>query len=141
GRQQMGRANAREQALELHRAVGLESSANERADLVSLGNQKRLEVARAIGTHPDVLLCDEICGGLSHKENQTSPGLLRQDRARGTTILYVEHDVKAIMSVCDRVMVLNSGERLAEGTPEEIQNNSAVVEAYLGRAAAQKVIA
>src|SRR5262249_697871 len=118
GRQQMGRANAREQALELLRAVGLESSANERADLVSLGNQKRLEVARALGTHPDVLLCDEIWGGLSHNETQSILDLLRKIRDRGTTILYVEHDVKAIMSVCDRVMVLNSGERLAEGTPE-----------------------
>jgi len=125
--------------MDLLRGVGLESFAHERADLVSLGNQKRLELARAIGTHPDVLLCDEICGGLSLTETQAILDLLRSIRSRGTTILYVEHDVKAIMSVCDRVMVLNSGERLAEGNPEAIQNNPAVVEAYLGRAAAKKV--
>ena len=119
--------------------VGLESFAQDRADLVSLGNQKRLELARAIATHPDILLCDEICGGLSLTEIQSILDLLRKIRDRGTTILYVEHDVKAIMSVCDRVMVLNSGERLAEGTPEAIQNNPAVVEAYLGPSASQKV--
>jgi len=139
GRHHMGRSKAREQAMDLLRSVGLESLAHHRSDLVSLGNQRRLELARAIGTHPDVLLCDEICGGLSQTETQAILDLLRKIRQRGTTILYVEHDVKAIMSVCDRVMVLNSGERLAEGTPEAIQNNPAVVEAYLGRAAAQKV--
>jgi len=139
GRRRLGRAKARDQAMDLLRGVGLESFAHERADVVSLGNQKRLELARAIGTHPDVLLCDEICGGLSLTETQAILDLLRSIRSRGTTILYVEHDVKAIMSVCDRVMVLNSGERLAEGNPEAIQNNPAVVEAYLGRAAAKKV--
>jgi len=139
GRHRMGRAEAQDQAMDLLRGVGLESLAHDRADLVSLGNQKRLELARAIGAHPDVLLCDEICGGLSLTEIQSILDLLRKIRERGTTILYVEHDVKAIMSVCDRVMVLNSGERLAEGTPEAIQNNSAVIEAYLGRVAAKKV--
>src|SRR5262249_55829898 len=134
----LSRAGARDQAMDLLTDVGLEGQANERADLISLGYQKRLEVARAIGADPDVLLCDEICGGLSLSETQSILELLRNIRERGTTILYVEHDVKAIMSVCDRVLVLNSGERLAEDTPEGIQNNPAVVEAYLGRAAAKK---
>jgi branched-chain amino acid transport system ATP-binding protein len=139
GRNRLSRAAARDQAMDLLKGVSLEAQANERADLVSLGNQKRLEVARAIATHPDVLLCDEICGGLSKTETRSILELLRKIRDRGTTILYVEHDVKAIMSVCDRVLVLNSGERLAEDTPEGIQNNPAVVEAYLGRAAAKRV--
>jgi branched-chain amino acid transport system ATP-binding protein len=138
GRHGLSRAGARDRAMDLLTDVGLEGQANERADLISLGYQKRLEVARAIGADPDVLLCDEICGGLSLSETQSILELLRKIRERGTTILYVEHDVKAIMSVCDRVLVLNSGERLAEDTPEGIQNNPAVVEAYLGRAAAKK---
>jgi branched-chain amino acid transport system ATP-binding protein len=100
--------------------------------VLSVGNQKKLEVARALATRPEILLCDEICGGLTHAETAAMLDLLRQIRAGGTTIMYVEHDVKAITSVCDRILVLNYGEKLAEGTAQQIQLDPAVIEAYLG---------
>ncbi len=97
------------------------------------GNRKRLELARALATDPVLLLCDEICGGLNPAETQAILALLRRLRDSGITILYIEHDMRAVMGICDRIMVLNYGEKLAEGTPQEIQRNEAVIEAYLGR--------
>ncbi len=97
------------------------------------GNRKRLELARALATDPVVLLCDEICGGLNPTETADILSLLRRLRDGGITILYIEHDMRAVMRTCDRIMVLNYGEKLAEGTPEEIQDDEGVIEAYLGR--------
>ena len=125
-------AGAREHAMQVLAAVGLEKLANSAASILSVGNQKRLEIARALATHPDVLLCDEICGGLTHSETAAMLELLRRIRDQGTTILYVEHDVKAITAVCDRILVLNYGRKLAEGAPDHIKNDPAVIEAYLG---------
>ena len=121
-----------EVAMDVLRSVGLHDHAETPAYVLSVGNQKKLEVARALATSPEILLCDEICGGLTHAETAAMLDLLRQIRAGGTTIMYVEHDVKAITAVCDRILVLNYGERLAEGTPEQIQLDPAVIEAYLG---------
>lgn len=133
GRNRINRsAHARDAAREVLKLVGLEAVANQLASALSLGNQKRLEVARALATAPDLLLCDEVCGGLTSTETRAMLGLFQCIRERGTTIMYVEHDVKAVMAVCDRVTVLNFGEKLAEGTPHEIQNHPAVIEAYLG---------
>jgi branched-chain amino acid transport system ATP-binding protein len=132
-------SHAREQAMEKLKLVGLDSKARLLASALSLGEQKRLEVARALATAPELLLLDEICGGLTHAETKAMLGLLGRIRQSGTTIMYVEHDMKAIMSICDRITVLNFGQKLAEGKPEEIQNDPVVVEAYLGTSSVGRV--
>jgi branched-chain amino acid transport system ATP-binding protein len=128
-----GTARAKEQAMEALKLVHLDHKAHRLASILSLGEQKRLEVARALATGPDLLLLDEVCGGLASSETGAMLELLHQIRERGATIMYVEHDMKAVMSVCDRITVLNFGQKLAEGKPEEIQNNQEVIEAYLGK--------
>jgi branched-chain amino acid transport system ATP-binding protein len=132
GRQSPGHKLAPEAAMDVLRSVGLQDQAATPAYVLSVGHQKKLEVARALATRPEILLCDEICGGLTHAETAAMLDLLRQIRAGGTTIMYVEHDVKAITAVCDRILVLNYGEKLAEGTAQQIQLDPAVIEAYLG---------
>lgn len=124
---------AQEQAIEVLHRVGLDQKAQALASTLSLGEQKRLEVARALGTGADLLLLDEICGGLNSTETGAMLNLIQRIRAGGATIMYVEHDMKAVMSVCDRITVLDFGQKLAEGSAEEIQNNDAVIKAYLGK--------
>lgn len=119
--------------MEVLRQIGLENKANVLASSLSLGEQKRLEVARALATGADLLLLDEICGGLNSTETRAMLDLVQRIRDRGATIMYVEHDMKAVMSVCDRITVLDFGQKLAEGKPHEIQNNDAVIKAYLGK--------
>ena len=125
---------ASDSAMDVLRSIGLLDLADTPAYMLSVGNQKKLEVARALATNPEILLCDEICGGLTHAETAAMLDLLRQIRDRGITIMYVEHDVKAITAVCDRILVLNYGRKLSEGSPEKIQTDPAVIEAYLGAA-------
>ena len=108
---------ARWHAMESLKLVGLDVKARHLASALSLGEQKRLEVARALATAPELLLLDEICGGLSGAETKIMLNLLQSIRKGGMTIMYVEHDMKAIMSVCDRITVLNFAQKLAEGKP------------------------
>ena len=134
GRQGGDHKSAADRAMDALREVGLHHLTDSSAHVLSVGNQKKLEVARALATDPELLLCDEICGGLTRAETDAMLDLLRQIRDRGTTIMYVEHDVRAITAVCDRILVLNYGKKLSEGTPNEIQLDPAVIEAYLGAA-------
>jgi branched-chain amino acid transport system ATP-binding protein len=99
-----------------------------------LGKRKRLEIARALATQPQVLLLDESFAGLNPAELDESIGIIRRIRERGITIMIIEHHMKVIMAISDRIVVLNYGEKIAEGTPQEIRNNPLVVEAYLGEA-------
>jgi len=115
--------------------VGLAHLADAPAATLSVGDQKRLELARALAARPKLLLCDEVCSGLTESETLSVLRLLREIQQAGTTILYVEHNLKAIMSVCDHVIVMNYGRKLAEGSPQAMQNDPAVIEAYIGRTA------
>jgi branched-chain amino acid transport system ATP-binding protein len=125
----------RKRAMDILDQVGIADLADRPSAVLSVGNAKRLEIARALATNPELFLCDEICGGLTHSETEAMLALLRSIRDKGTTIMYVEHDVKAIASICDRILVLNYGKKLSEGTPDQIQSDPAVIEAYLGEPA------
>ncbi|GAB4487102.1 MAG: ABC transporter ATP-binding protein [Thermodesulfovibrionales bacterium] len=99
-----------------------------------LGKRKKLEIARALATRPEMLLLDESFAGLNPAELNESIGIIRRIREQGITIMIIEHHMKVIMAISDRIVVLNYGQKIAEGTPEEIRQNRQVVEAYLGEA-------
>ena len=112
--------------------VGLSAQAGIPARDLTLVNQKLLEVARALATKPEVLLLDEIMAGLNHTEIAQAMELVSKIRAQNITILMIEHVMKAIMSICDRIMVLHHGKKIAEGTPQEIATSETVIKVYLG---------
>ena len=119
-------------AAEILEFVGLAGPSDLRAMDLTLANQKRLEVARALATRPELLLLDELMAGLNHTEVAQAMELVQNIRGRGVSVIMIEHVMKAIMNICDRVMVLHHGEKLAEGRPEEIVQNKTVIEVYLG---------
>jgi branched-chain amino acid transport system ATP-binding protein len=123
---------ARAIAIEQLRVVRLEEKAGVLAGALPIGERKRLEVARVLATRPRLLLFDEVMGGLNPAESEELVQLILEIRERGITQVVIEHDMKSIMRLSDRIVVLSSGEKLAEGTPREVVENPEVVEAYLG---------
>ena len=102
------------------------------ASSLTTGQRKLLEIARALATNPELVLLDEVCGGLNAEETAHVLDLIRELPERGVTVIYIEHNMRAVMSVCDRIAVLNFGRKIAEGPPQAIAEDPEVIRAYLG---------
>jgi branched-chain amino acid transport system ATP-binding protein len=121
-----------ERAMEILRFMGIDKQANELAANLSYGHQRRLEIARAMGTGPTLLCLDEPAAGFNPAEKHNLMELIRKVRDRGYTVLLIEHDMRLVMGVTDRIVVLEFGRKIAEGRPQDIRDNPAVIAAYLG---------
>lgn len=125
-------AASMEKAHELLKFIGLDHRALQMAKNLPYGDQRRLEIARALALNPKVLLLDEPAAGFNPQEKVELGQLIRKIRDRGFAVLLIEHDMSLVMDISDRVSVLDFGQKIAEGTPREIQNNQRVIDAYLG---------
>src|SRR5437667_1919641 len=125
---------AKRKAMELIELTGLTGREGEWAHRLSYGDQRRLEIARALGSEPTLLLLDEPTAGMNTQESARLTAFIKQLRdERGLTILSIEHDMKVVMGVSERITVLDHGEKIAEGPPEEVRHNERVIQAYLGK--------
>lgn len=129
-----GRSNAEAEAItdEVLEFVGLTEYADKMVPDIPLSAQKQLEVARALATRPKILLLDEVMAGLNPTEVEEAMKLITRIRDSGITVIMIEHVMRAIMSICDRIIVLHHGAKIAEGSPQEISTSKTVIEIYLG---------
>lgn len=126
---------SKDKAIELLATVGLEDKCEEYAKNLSYGEQRKLEIVRALASQPKLLLLDEPAAGMNPQETLDLNQYISQIRQQGITILLIEHDMKLVMNISDRIYVLDHGAKIAEGIPSQIRNNRSVIEAYLGKGA------
>jgi len=121
-----------ESALKILKFIGLAHKFKDSADSLPLGERKLLEIGRALASEPELICLDEPAAGLNETETHVASSLIKAINAKGTTVLLVEHDMKVVMNISDEILVLNYGQKIAEGPPQEIRNNPRVIDAYLG---------
>ena len=124
---------AKEEVVGILNFVGLGNKIEVIASQLTMAERKKLELARALAAHPQLLLLDELMAGLNSAETETAMNLVNKIKDSGVTVVMVEHIMKAVLGISDRIIVLNAGEKIAEGSPKEVVKNQLVIEAYLGK--------